>query len=536
MKADKILLSNAVFTGEGEAPFPGGVAIKDNKIMAVGSRESLEAYMGSETELFSYGDNLIMPGICEAHGHFPWGALYASDYFLDKILESGSEEECAAMVKEFADAHPDHRQILGQGWFPANWNDAPLPTKASLDAAVPDRPVYLAAADAHTGWLNSAALKECGADRDDPELGPNVVLLPNGEPSGVLREKAWFAYAAGKVLMPGPDIDEEVETDLMHGLNRLGITTFCDCSGILEGTNYDALERMDQAGRLTVRINLNPAMEPDEEQTEILRQKAQYHSPTLQVTGVKGVVDGVTSTFTGYLLEPYSDRPETVGAPTAPREYFEKCIIAANRKGLGARLHCIGDAAVRMALDMFEASNKVNDNTNVRNTIEHIESIHPDDIPRFKELHVVASMQPRHLPLDANEKISRVGPERCRWEWPHRSILDAGGILAFGTDFPVVEYNPFESIYYAITRNGYDGKPTGVNPEQAVTMAEALRAYTWAGQYASGRDGELGTLEPGKLADVIVLDRNLFDTEAEAIPETKVLLTVFDGTVIYQCE
>ena len=222
------------------------------------------------------------------------------------------------------------------------------------------------------------------------------------------------------------------------------------------------------------------------------------------------------------------------GFPVNTPEYYEKCIIAANRHGFGVRLHCIGDAAVRLALDCFEKSNAVNENHNVRNSIEHIENINPDDIPRFGKLGVVASMQPRHLPLDANEKITRIGRERCKYEWPNRSILDSEGILAFGTDYPVVNYNPFENIYYAVTRNGYDHKPTGVNQSEKVTLAETLRAYTFGGAYVSGRDKELGTLKAGKLADVIVLDRNLFKTDTEDIPNTGVLLTVFDGNVIFE--
>jgi predicted amidohydrolase YtcJ len=533
MIADKILISDAIFTGESTEPVPGGVVIKGNKIVAVCKKEETKQYIGKDTQVYSYADNIIMPGFCEAHGHLSMGALNQSKYFLNEIENSHSEEECAEMVKKFAETHPDYRKIIGQGWFPSYWNDALLPTKYSLDAVVPDRPVYLAAADAHTCWMNSRALEESKVDKNDPDCGKFVGLLPNGELSGIISESAWFKWASDKVLMPDSTIDEEVDEDLIKELAAAGITTFCDCSGIITGTNYDALERLEKKGKLTVRVNLNPSIEEDEEQRNPLRDNKRYQSDKLRVTGVKGIVDGVTSTYTGYLLEPYSDRPDMCGFPVNTPEYYEKCIIAANRHGFGVRLHCIGDAAVRLALDCFEKSNAVNENRNVRNSIEHIENIHPDDIPRFVKLGVVASMQPRHLPLDANEKITRIGRERCKYEWPNRSILDSGGILAFGTDYPVVNYNPFENLYYAVTRNGYDRKPTGVNQSEKVTLAEALRAYTFGGAYVSGRDKELGTLKAGKLADVIVLDRNLFKTDTEDIPNTGVLLTVFDGNVIF---
>lgn len=532
--ADKIFLSNAIFTGDGSLPFPGGVAVSGNKIIAVGEKTAILSCRGTNTCVYDFGDCLIMPGICDAHGHYSMGALYDSKYFINDILYSHSEQECVSMVKAFADAHPEYDCIIGQGWFPANWNNAELPTKKSLDRAIPDRPVYLAAADAHTGWLNSKALDEIGIGTGKPEYGNNIVLLPNGEPSGILRENAWFKLASSKTFVPADSISDEVNTDLMRKLSKVGITTFCDVSGILHGVKYDSLERMDKAGTLTVRINLNPAIGPDKDQKTLAELKKKYCSDKLKVTGLKGGIDGVTSTYTGYLLKPYDDKPDTSGLLTASEEYFEQCIINANGYGFGVRLHCIADGSVRLALDCFEKSNAVNDNRLIRNSIEHIENIHPDDIARFKQLGVIASMQPRHLALDANEKLIRLGKERCRWEWPCRSILESGGILALGTDYPVVDFDPFETIYYGVTRNGYDRKPTGVNPSERLTMSQALKAYTFGGAYVSGREKELGTLERGKLADIAVLDQNLFTVDEEKIPDTKVLMTVFDGDIIYE--
>ncbi|MDY3052058.1 MAG: amidohydrolase [Ndongobacter sp.] len=537
-KTDFVLFSECVYSGEGDQPFAGGVAVSGNRIAAVGPRREIEAWIDSETIVRDVGKSMIMPGLCDAHGHFAMGALNASRYFLRDIAESSSEEECVEMVRKFAQAHPELDCIVGQGWFLANWNNAPLPTKASLDRVISDRPVYLGAADAHTGWVNSKALEELRRDRgfdpNDPVYGTNVVKLENGEPSGILREEAWFRFGAEKVFQPGPDIDEEVERELLQGLARRGITTFCDMSGILQGVNYDAMERIEQSGDLIVRINLNPALRRDPDQKEFRELRERFHSDKLCVTGVKGVLDGVTSTHTGYTLEPYTDRPDCRGLLTDERAFFMDSIRMANANGIGVRLHCIADGAVRLALDCFENSGRHHDLSNLRNTIEHIENIHPDDIPRFRQLGVVPSMQPRHLPLEDNEKIVRMGKERCRWEWPFRSLIDAGAIMAFGTDFPVVDYNPFETIYYAVTRRGYDGKPTGVNPEEAVTLAETLRAYTFGGAYASHREHELGTLKEGMLADIVVLDRNLFAVSAEDIPTAQVLMTMMDGKVVYE--
>ena len=246
----------------------------------------------------------------------------------------------------------------------------------------------------------------------------------------------------------------------------------------------------------------------------------------------------MTSTYTGFLIEPYYDKNDMTGSPNYPKEVYEKRIIAANKRGLGVRLHCIADGSVRLALDAFEAANHATQNEgnhkNIKNSIEHCENIHPDDIPRFKELGVIASMQPYHLTLDFNEKISRIGKERCRYEWPHRSLLDAGARLAFGTDYPVVDFNPFPSIYAAVTRCDDEGNPTGINPEERISLTEALQAYTYGSACAYGREKELGTLERGKLADIVVVDRDLFSIHQSEIKDCRIEMTIMDGKVVYK--
>jgi predicted amidohydrolase YtcJ len=300
--------------------------------------------------------------------------------------------------------------------------------------------------------------------------------------------------------------------------------------------NYSVLKEMEVAGELTARIHLYTRLTGYTDFSKAKELEKKYCSEKLGIGGVKGFVDGVTSTYTGYLLEPYSDRPETSGAPIDPKEDMEAYVIAANKAGLGVRLHCIGDGAVRMALDMFEASAKTNGLHGLKNTIEHIESIHPDDIPRFAELNVIPSMQPYHLTLDANEKISRIGVERSRWEWPHKTIIEKGGMLAFGTDYPVVDFNPFPSLYAAVTRCDDEGVPTGINPEECISLHEALTAYTAGAANAYGRLDDIGTIEKGKLADIIVVDRNLFEVDPGEIKDALVDLTVVDGKIIYESQ
>lgn len=537
MKADLILTSKNVFTALSPKPFAGGVAIKGNRILAAGP--DMEAYRGPDTKVRDYGEKLIMPGFIDAHVHYFVGAISASEHMCDTLDKSTSEAECVAMIKQFAKEHPDEKRILGIGWFPANWDDAPLPTKKSLDEAIPDKPVYLIAADVHTFWMNSKALEEAGITTDMKPKSGSVGKLENGELSGLLFEPDAFGPAMAKVMDLEIDQMKQVHRDFLHHINKCGVTSISEMSADdyndTTYRNYSVVKEMEAEGQLTCRLHLYTQLDGYRDFSKALEYKKEFWSEKLRLNGVKGFIDGVTSTFTGLLLEPYSDRPDTCGVdvPNAQPEDNAKYITAANKAGLPVRLHCIADGSVRMALDLYEKSQKANGKLGFVNTIEHIEDVHPDDIPRFAELSVIPSMQPYHLTLDFNEKIRRIGEERCRWEWPHRSLLDAGAQLAFGTDYPVVDFDPFPTLYSAVTRKDDGGNPTGINPQECITLSEALIAYTAGAAKAYNRE-DIGVLAEGKLADVIVLDCNLFDVPEEEIQNASVELTIMDGEIVYE--
>ena len=536
--ADMIITSNAVFTSCGDEPFEGGVAIKGNRIVAVGSREEISKYRTADTAVYDYGDQLIMPGLIDGHDHLWWGAVADSEHVVD-LTSSTSEEEAIEMIKKYAVEHPEEKRIRGFGWFPANWNDAPLPTKKTLDEAVPDRPAYMNCADAHTLWVNSLALEESGYTPDMELAAGSVGVDENGEMNGLIYEPDAMAYG-WKNFYDFPE--EQIRTimkNFMKGLAAQGVTSLSEMSAD-EYTDYFhdrylVFKDMAESGEFTSRVHAFTAFMRKTDFTEAVKWKEEFNSPTFRVTGVKGFLDGVTSTYTGLLLEPYTDRPDTTGegVPLDTQESLNASVIAANAAGLPVRIHCIAEGSVRMALDAFEESLKVNGKHGLVNSIEHIETMHPDDIPRFRELGVVASMQGEHLPLEMNEKVARLGEERCRYEWPFRSLADAGAVLAFGTDFPVVYYNQFKGIYAAVARKNYDGTTAGVDNGENLTLPEALRANTIGSAIVYGRDDEIGTLEAGKLADVIVLDRNLFTADVEEIKDAEVALTVMDGNVVY---
>ena len=543
--ADKIIKSQTVFTALEKTPFAGAVAVSGNKIMDVVKGDVPSEWIGDNTKIYDCGDDLVMPGFIDAHTHFFMGTAANSRYMNMEIENSTSEDDCIRMMKEYEKKNPDLKRLLGWGWFPANWDDAPLPTKESLDKAFPDKEVILYCADGHTVWLNSNGLKACNIDRNTVPPYGEVVKGPDGEPNGILMEGA--GLVALEKLSDFPiDVMKEIYSDFFSSIAKKGITSVSDMTITEMNQDYldlfERLKQMEKSGDITARLNMYSRLGPEDNyDAEVSLRKKYGKDGIVRYAGFKHLVDGVTSTFTGLLLEPYSDAPETSGDPANyEKEYYVKHVVQANAVDIGVRLHCIGDRAVRWALDAFEEANKVTGNDgnkkHLKNSVEHVETIHPDDIPRFSKLGVIPSMQPYHLTLDNNEKIRRCGLERCRWEWPHRSFLDSGAILAFGTDYPIVNFDPFENIYSAVTRNGDDRKPTGVNPEEKISLAEALICYTANGAYAYDMEDELGTLEAGKLADIIVIDRNMFEIPDDEIPECNVRYTFFNGDEIYAAE
>ncbi len=538
-KADLVLKSNAVFTGLTNSIFKGGIAISGKKIAAVGSDIEIDKWIDQDTKVYEYNDSLIIPGFVDAHMHFFTGAFVSSKYMLTDLSRAHSEQECADMVGTFANEHPEYKTITGIGWFPAYWDkkDA-LPHRKLLDDVVSDRPVYLLSADCHTFWLNTKALEECSVTKDTQVTFGGIGKDEEGELTGLLFEIEAESTANEKAFLLPKQEMKALQKEFYKKLAAHGITstTNMSASPLLEESfyEYEAAAELEKEGDLTVRLHLYPSLGLDTNLDKAKALREQYSSDKLRISGLKHFVDGVTSTYSAYLLEPYKDKPETSGFSNYPPELYKKTILNANKEGFGVRLHAIGDAAVRLALDAYEESNIQNENKNIKNCIEHIESIHPEDIPRFPKLGIIASMQPMHLILDVNEKVTRIGKERCQYEWPFKTFINNNATLAFGTDYPVADIDPFPNIYSAVTRRTEEGEMIGVNPQEKISIAEALMAYTYGGACSINREDELGTLEEGKLADITVLDKNLFEISNEDILETKVKLTIMDGKVIFE--
>ncbi|MED1792762.1 amidohydrolase [Brevibacillus nitrificans] len=527
--ADIMISSNAVFTGLSDSPTAACIAIKGNRIIAVGSQEELRCYAGEQTKFYSFQDQLILPGFHDFHLHIMHGAVALGSA---NLFAARSEEEAAEMIREYAEAKPDIPWVIGFMWDSSYWENQQLPTRHSLDRILPDRPVIAYHAEGHHAWVNSKALEIAGITRmtQDPEYGV-IGRDKSGEPDGILFEKA-MGPVTSQAFDFSPVEKQEIFSSFLAHARELGVTAVHDLHALKTIDAYDVYKGFEDSQELTTRIHLWPALDGNLAHAKRLREE--YRSDMLRVSGLKQFIDGVITARTAYLLEPYADAPETRGDTSFPAETIKKWVEDADKEGFSIRFHAIGDGAIRLALDAYEAAQRSNGKRDSRHSIEHVEVIHPADIQRFKELGVTASMQPDHLALsERGVYTDRIGVEREKLVFPIRSLQKAGAKLAFGTDFPIDVLNPLLQIYRAVTRIDSSGKSVW-HPDERISLADALKAYTAGAAYGAFREHELGTLEAGKLADLVVLDRNLFAVPSSEIPETKVQLTMVDGKVVFE--
>lgn len=540
--AEKVLISENVFTGTNDEARPLALGINQDVICwtcAPDEVGSASAPLSSGAAVHDLGDGFIMAGFHDAHLHFFHGALYASP-LADRFVGT-SEADCVARLIPLAARRPEGSWLLAQGWREALWDDPHLPSKRSLDAAYPDRPVALYSGDAHTLWLNSCALDELGlTPQSVPPSGGAYDKDEEGNLTGIVRE------TAAMELMPrimATFTDEELldayESFLQH-LNAHGVTAVCDMAlAATPGLDFvrdDLFERLLQEGKLTVRAHLFPTLLSKGARLAEMQQRL-FH-PLLQARGYKQFFDGVSSQHTAWLHDPYANArtPDDRGRPTVQPQKMASLVHEAVAQGQSVRIHAIGDEAIHQALGIYEeALHAQPGEGHTVLTLEHLENFQAQDIARLARAGVIASVQPRHITLDPGGPERDLGEERARLMWPFRSLLDAGAHLAFGTDAPVTDIPPLAAIYTAITRKDADTRlpEDGWLPQERITVAEALRAYTQGSARAAGRAQELGTLEPGQLADITVLGADPLTADPEVLPGIPVLATIVGGRCVF---
>jgi predicted amidohydrolase YtcJ len=534
--ANTIIQNARIYTLNAQQPWAEAVAISDGKIVAVGSAHDVSSYRGPGTKMIDAGKRLVLPGFVDCHIHFMDGSLG-----LTQVDLNGAKTviEIQKRVKAYAASHPREPWITGMGWTYPTFKPSGLPDKEFLDEVVPNRPVYLVAFDGHSSWANSKALSMAGITHAtaDPANG-KIVRDEKGDATGALKESAGDLVAK---MMPKPTRAQRL-TALRLGIreaNKAGLTRVHSAGQDFEW--LDLYDELRQKGELTVRFYIAYFLDPPELTPQAIAKIEQarqtYNSNWISGGAVKTMLDGVVEAHTAAMLAPYSDDPTQIGKLFWEPPRYKDAVAELDHRGLQIFTHAIGDRAVRTALDAYEEAAHRNNTRDARPRIEHIETITAEDIPRFGTLGVIASFQPLHAYPDEDTLdiwARNVGQERAQRAWVWHSIEKTGGRLAFGSDWPVVTLNPWEGLQNALTRKTREGTPpAGFVPNERISLEDAIKAYTLGAAFAGRREKEEGSMEPGKLADLIVLSQDLFKIDASEIAKTKVLLTMVGGKVAY---
>jgi predicted amidohydrolase YtcJ len=504
--------------------------VDKGRVVATGSHADMAKRADGANVLDGKGRTLL-PGLIDAHGHVM--GLGAMTMQAD-LTATTSLDAALSRVKAFAAANPEDPWVIGRGWNQVTWKLGRFPTAKELDAVVADRPALLRRIDGHAAWANSAALKLAGIDKDtkDPN-GGRIERDAEGNPSGVLVDGA-IELVAAKVPPPTAAQRSRALTEALRQMASLGLTGVAD-AGIDQST-YALYKQFADKGKLTTRIYA--MIGGTGEDFDAISKDGPllgYGNDFLSVRSVKLYADGALGSRGAALLAPYSDDAKNTGLLFNTPAELTAMIGKALGKGYQVCVHAIGDKANREVLDSFAAAYKEVGGKQLRNRIEHAQVVALADIPRFVDLDLIASMQPTHATSDMNMAEDRVGPERIKGAYAWQRFLKQGTRIAGGSDFPVESANPFFGLHAAVTRQDHDGHPPGGwYPDQAMTAVQALRAFTLDAAYASHQEKTLGTLEPGKWADFILVDQDIFTIDPKAIWSTRVLGTWVGGTNVYE--
>jgi predicted amidohydrolase YtcJ len=534
--ADLVLVNGKVWTVNRKLPEAEAVAVWRDRILAVGSSEEIRKLVGPKTRVIDLKGRRVVPGFYDSHVHLLGSGLRVTEVALK---DAKDEEEFGKRLREFDRKLPRDRWLTGGEWDHDRTFKGVLPTAKLIDKYVPTRPVFLRRYDGHMAVANSVALKHAGitARTADPP-GGEIVRLPGGkEPSGVLRDTAQNLVEKNIPLPTGDAIVEGVRAAL-HEARKVGVTSVQDMDGSDRETRrtlFRIYQQMARNGNLTLRIDLRWPLGGWEELAQLGIQAGQGDD-WVKIGGVKGFVDGSLGSSTAKMFEPYLHEPGSTGVFVTQPGKLREYILGADRARLNVAIHAIGDRGNAELLDIFAEAARTNGKRDRRFRIEHAQHLRPQDIKRFRELGVIASMQPYHIIDDGRWAEGRIGAKRCASSYANRALLDAGAKLAFGSDWSVAPLNPLLGLDAAVNRRTLDGKhPKGWFPEQKITIEEAIEAYTLTSAYAGFQEKDRGSIEVGKLADLVILSRDILDRkERDHIGETEVLWTIVGGKIVYE--
>ncbi|GLR50913.1 amidohydrolase [Shinella yambaruensis] len=552
-EASFIIRNARVLTMDAANPRANAVAIAGNRILAVGPEAEIDAFSGPDTHVIDAGGGTVLPGFNEAHMHIFGGSAELSELSLAGVKGFDALEKA---VKAYAAEYPERRLLIAQQADYTILSDDERMTRHHLDRILPDRALLIVAPDHHTAWANTTALTMGGIlEGRDVGVGNEIVMGEDGLASGELRESnairpiSAFGETGGREMLgvgTGGDPEhvtaEERAGDIeviKRGLAyvaSLGITSLQNMDGSLY--QLEMLDEIERTVGLPVRVrmpfHMKNFMPLSDLETKAAAWRERFNTDRLRCDFVKLFMDGVTESGTAVFIDDYAHQPGWKGEPLFSQDHFDSIAIAADRLGLPVAVHAIGDGAVRMVLNGYEAAIKANGKRDSRNRIEHIEVVHPDDIPRFKELGTVASMQPTHPPgsagLPVEPYLSYIGEDRWPYAFAWRTLVDAGAEIVFATDWPVSPLDPMHCIECAMTRGLWK---EGLK-DQRLSLAETLAAYTRNGAWVEFMEDRKGMLKPGYLADIVVLSGNVEAADRANLAAIRPVTTMCDGRITYQ--
>jgi predicted amidohydrolase YtcJ len=530
MQADLVLYNGTVHTLDRQRPHARAVAIAANRIVGVGNDAEMRGLLRPGGQSIDLRGRTVTPGFTDAHIHFLW---YGWGLRQIVLAEVPSLEAALERVAERAATTPAGQWLIGQGWNQSLWwSGGAFPNRGDLDRVTQEHPVYLRRKCGHIGWANSRALEIAGitAQTPDPPGGEIERDPVTGEPTGILKERAMELIAR---LVREPSGSEAVAavSAAMEHVHTLGIVGIHN----MEGKNaLTAFQQLREENRLRLRVT-QQIPEADMEAAIQLGIRSGYGDECIRFGAVKIFADGALGARTAQMIDPYEGEPDNLGICVSDAEHLKRQVAKASAAGLAVHIHAIGDLANRNVLDAIEASQREGLGTHLRHRIEHAQVLHPDDIGRFAQLGVVASMQPIHCTQDMQLADAHWGAARSRYAYAWRSLRESGAALAFGSDAPVEDPSVIRGIHAAVTRRLPDGSPgaDGWYPEQRISVEEAVHAYTAGAAYSVGLEKEQGRIAPGMLADLVVLSDDIFSIHPMALLETDVLATMVDGEFVF---
>lgn len=538
-KADLVILNGKVLTIDKDNPHAEAIAVRGEYIIAVGSNKKISKLIDEGiTEVIDAAGNLVIPGFNDAHAHF---GPVDPDYI--ELRYTTDPAVITEKVREQVARSKPGELIRGGHWEHEMFDTKEWPAKELIDAVSPDNPVVLSRTDGHSVLVNSYVIKNSGITKNTPDpAGGEIMRDPvSGEPTGIFKETARNLLKYGAVQVRRTREEEQERTNrgyqlALQNARELGVTSI----QIPGSASWDIYDRLLANNELTARIDIGATLTANVgrlERYNSLREKYPQEGNWIRFGYLKDFMDGTLGSGTAMMFEPFEDEPDKTGLPMMSYEELEKRVLAADSMGFQIGIHAIGSKANNWVLNAYEKAMEKNGKRDSRHRIEHAQILIESDLPRFAELGVVPSMQPTHCITDKRFIVKRIGEERSRLSYTWKSLANTGAILAFGTDYSVEPLNPMEGLYAAVTRKDRMGEEgNGWNPQEKLSMEEAIKYYTWGAAYAQFMDDRKGMIRKGYLADIVITDHDLLTIPENEIMKTKILFTITGGKVVYKMD